>query len=94
MASGKAISLFLIDGTPDGIIACEILNWTGKGYRIPKNKLKNASDRSELKKAGIYFLIGESGRALFGAGMFFETQVKDVDPSAFILPMVQVDFRF
>ncbi|OGS43842.1 MAG: methionine sulfoxide reductase [Elusimicrobia bacterium RIFOXYD2_FULL_34_15] len=58
MASGKAISLFLIDGTPDGIIACEILNWTGKGYRIPKNKLKNASDRSELKKAGIYFLIG------------------------------------
>ena len=58
MSLGKSISLFLIDGTPDGVIACELSNWTGKGYRIPRNKLKDVSNRSDLKKPGVYFLIG------------------------------------
>jgi len=34
MSLGKSISLFLIDGTPDGVIACELSNWTGKGYKF------------------------------------------------------------
>jgi len=55
---GRSISLFLIDGTPDGVIACELSNWTGKGYKIPRNNLKDVSSRNELKKPGVYFLIG------------------------------------
>lgn len=58
MANGKFISLFLIDGTVDGVIACELFNWTGKGYKIPRNLLKTVADREDLKKAGVYFLIG------------------------------------
>lgn len=58
MNLGKSISLFLIDGTPDGIIACELFNWTGKGYKIPRNNLKDVAGRPDLKKAGVYFLIG------------------------------------
>jgi len=58
MSLGKSISLFLIDGTPDGVIACELSNWTGKGYKIPRNNLKDVSNRSDLKKPGVYFLIG------------------------------------
>lgn len=58
MAVGKSISLFLIDGTVDGVIACELFNWTGKGYKIPRNLLKTVASRDELKKAGVYFLIG------------------------------------
>ena len=58
MTIGKSISLFLIDGATDGIVACELFNWTGKGYKIPRNKLKDLSTRRDLKKAGIYFLIG------------------------------------
>lgn len=58
MNLGKSISLFLIDGLPDGLIACELFNWTGKGYKIPRNNLKDVSERSDLKKAGVYFLIG------------------------------------
>jgi hypothetical protein len=58
MNVGKSISLFLIDGTPDGVIACELFNWTGKGYKIPRNNLKDVSSRPDLKKAGVYFLIG------------------------------------
>ena len=58
MSIGKLISLFLIDGTTDSIVACELHNWTGKGYKIPRNKLKELSTRLDLKKAGVYFLIG------------------------------------
>lgn len=60
MSLGKSISLFLIDGTPDGVIACELSNWTGKSYKIPRNNLKDVSNRSELKKPGVYFLIGHN----------------------------------
>lgn len=60
MSLGKSISLFLIDGIPDGVIACELSNWTGKGYKIPRNNLKNVSNRSDLKKPGVYFLIGHN----------------------------------
>ena len=58
MAIGKFISLFLIDGTVDGVIACELFNWTGKGYRVPRNLLKTVAARDDLKKAGVYFLVG------------------------------------
>ncbi len=58
MAIGRAISLFLIDGVPDGRIACELFNWTGKGFKIPRRLLKESADRLELRKAGVYFLFG------------------------------------
>jgi hypothetical protein len=58
MISGKAISLFLIDGIPDGRIACELFNWTGKSYKLPRSLLKDSSNREELYKAGVYFLFG------------------------------------
>ncbi len=63
MASGKAISLFLIDGIPDGRVACELFNWIGKGYKIPRRLLKESADREDLRKAGVYFLFGrDEGR--------------------------------
>src|SRR3954466_6255062 len=58
MATGRAISLFLIDGIPDGRVACELFNWTGKGFKIPRRMLKESADRPELRKAGVYFLFG------------------------------------
>jgi len=59
MKLGKAISLFLMDGTPNGVVACELFNWTGKGFKIPRSELKSLSNRDDLKKAGVYFLIGK-----------------------------------
>jgi len=41
---------------------------------------------------GIYFFIGESGRILLGARFFFQTVDESLEPSNFILPMVQFDF--
>jgi hypothetical protein len=59
MNIGKSISLFLMDGKPDGVVACELFNWTGKGFRIPRSRLKELAQRSDLKKAGVYFLVGK-----------------------------------
>jgi hypothetical protein len=56
--TGKSISLFLIDGTSDGVVACELFNWTGKGYKIPRSRLKELANRVDLKRAGVYFLVG------------------------------------
>jgi hypothetical protein len=58
VALGKSISLFLIDGTSDGVVACELFNWTGKGYKIPRSRLKELAAREDLKRAGVYFLVG------------------------------------
>jgi hypothetical protein len=59
MQIGKQITLFLIDGSVDGVIAMELSNWTGKAFKIPRNHLKAVADREELRKAGIYFLFGK-----------------------------------
>lgn len=59
MSVGRVISIFLIDGTASGRMAAELLNWTGKAIRIPRNMLKESSDREELMKTGTYFLFGK-----------------------------------
>ncbi|WP_054697968.1 GIY-YIG nuclease family protein [Syntrophomonas palmitatica] len=55
---GKSIKLFLLDGTPNGRWICEMSNWTGKAYKIPRTAVKECVDRKELCSSGIYFLFG------------------------------------
>ncbi len=57
---GKTIKLFLLDADPDGRIICELSNWTGKAYRIPRGKVKDCSDRDELKSTAVYLLFGKA----------------------------------
>jgi len=54
----KLISLFLIDGAPDGRITCEVKGWSGLGFKIPRNLFKGSDDSQGLHKPGIYFLFG------------------------------------
>ena len=54
------IKLFLIEGIADGRWMCELSNWTGKAYKIPRKYVKESSDRLELTNTGIYFLFGKS----------------------------------
>ncbi len=58
MNFGKVIKLFLLDGSPNGRWICELSNWTGIAYKIPRNMIKNSENRSELKSPGVYFLFG------------------------------------
>lgn len=59
MKFGKTIKIFLIDGDPNGRMTCELSNWTGKAYKIPRIKIKECSDRDDLKNTGVYLLLGK-----------------------------------
>lgn len=59
MKFGKTIKIFLIDGDPNGRMTCELSNWTGKVYKIPRIKIKDCTDRDDLKNTGIYLLFGK-----------------------------------
>lgn len=67
---GKTIKLFLIDGEPNGRMTCELSNWTGKAYKIPRIKIKDCVDRPDLRNPGVYLLFGreESGKELIYIG--------------------------
>ena len=60
MKFGKTIKIFLIDGDPNGRMSCELSNWTGKAYKIPRIKIKNCSDRDDLTGTGVYLLFGKN----------------------------------
>ncbi|HPB54015.1 MAG TPA: GIY-YIG nuclease family protein, partial [Saprospiraceae bacterium] len=60
MKFGKTIKIFLIDGDPNGRMSCELSNWTGKAFKIPRIKIKDCVDRPEIKNPGIYFLFGKN----------------------------------
>ncbi len=59
MTFGKTIRIFLIDGDPNGRMTCELSNWTGKAYKIPRIKIKDCGDRTDLANTGIYLLMGK-----------------------------------
>ncbi|WP_415898068.1 GIY-YIG nuclease family protein [Neptuniibacter sp. QD57_21] len=54
----KSIRMFLLDADPNGRVICELSNWTGKAYRIPRSRVKDCVDRDELKTTAVYFLFG------------------------------------
>ena len=58
MMFGKRIQLFLVDGTPNGRWICELSNWTGIAYKLPRNMIKESEKRNELASPGVYFLFG------------------------------------
>lgn len=59
MKFGKTIKIFLIDGDPNGRMSCELSNWTGKAYKIPRIKIKDCTDREDLVSTGVYLLFGK-----------------------------------
>ena len=59
MTFGKTIKIFLIDGDPNGRMSCELSNWTGKAYKIPRIKIKDCIDRDDLSSTGVYLLFGK-----------------------------------
>jgi hypothetical protein len=56
---GRSVRLFLVEGTANGIITAEIVNWTGHVLMAPRAKLHDVLARSEAQRTGIYFLFGE-----------------------------------
>lgn len=58
MANGRTLRLFLVDGTPSGLVTAEIMNWTGHVLSGPRTLLPDLLKRPEVARTGVYFLIG------------------------------------
>ncbi len=57
--TGKSIRLFLVDGTPIGLLVAEVSNWTGKVLMAPRTRLADLAKRDEARTTGIYMLVGD-----------------------------------
>ncbi len=57
---GKTVRLFLMDGEADGRWSCELSNWTGKAYKIPRSMVSDSKDRKDLDTTGVYLLFGRA----------------------------------
>ncbi|MGN0907901.1 MAG: GIY-YIG nuclease family protein [Bullifex sp.] len=56
MKYGRTISIYLDDGTPDGIVMATLSNWSGVGLKVPRSEILR-KDYAELDQPGVYFLI-------------------------------------
>ena len=55
---GKKITLFLVDGEPDGRKIISLAGWTGQGLIFPRNKLKEIGSDDIARQPAVYFLFG------------------------------------
>lgn len=60
MKRGRAITLFLLDGSVTGAIKYTLPNWTGVIYKIPRTALGSCKEREHLQQSGVYFLFGKT----------------------------------
>ncbi|MEJ1119766.1 GIY-YIG nuclease family protein [Phyllobacterium sp. CCNWLW109] len=54
----RSVRLHLTEGTPQGILTAEVVNWTGHVLSAPRSKLAGLLQRPEVAKSGVYFLVG------------------------------------
>lgn len=52
------LRIFVPSGDPDGLKIVDRMNWTGRGYFVPRDRWAEAKTRQELKQPGVYILIG------------------------------------
>lgn len=57
---GFSVHVFLPSGDPDGVKVVEKDNWTGRGLVIPRVMFAATRDRDELRRTGVYLLVGPS----------------------------------
>jgi hypothetical protein len=60
MAVGKQVRLFLVDGTPGGMLTAEIMNWTGHVIAAGRSDLAELLRRGEAQRTGVYLLVGDA----------------------------------
>lgn len=77
MKFGKTIKLFLIDGDTNGRLTCELSNWTGKAYKLPRNTIKICTDRPEIQTTGVYMLLNKSAD-LSEKGQLYIGEAEDI----------------
>jgi hypothetical protein len=58
MAEPFTLKIFVPSGDPEATRIVEKMNWTGRGYLVPRGDWANVRKRPDLVGAGIYVLLG------------------------------------
>jgi hypothetical protein len=66
MMPGKSIVLYLVEGIAGGLLTAEIRNWTGLVLAAPRSSLPALLQRSEVRRTGVYILVGGDPGSLDG----------------------------
>lgn len=74
-SKGRTLKLFLVDGVPNGLLTAEIMNWTGHVITGPRSRLGELIQRPEVRRTGIYFLVGPDA----GAGLGTQVYIGETD---------------
>lgn len=56
---GKSIRIYLAETEVNGIRHAEIVNWTGQALAFPRNRVTDLKNWPEVRRQGVYFLIGQ-----------------------------------
>ncbi|MGE0392649.1 MAG: GIY-YIG nuclease family protein [Vicinamibacterales bacterium] len=68
--AGKSIRIFLVDGVPQGMRSAEVGNWTGIALVSPRTELSRLSQRKEVRRTGVYILLGPSDVSTSGLAVY------------------------
>lgn len=68
VVNGKQIRVYLVDGTPGGLLTAEIMNWTGHVVAAPRSDIADLLSREEVRRTGVYVLIGDDPASLAPSG--------------------------
>lgn len=55
---GRTLKLYLVDGSPTGVITAELGNWSGKVLVASRSALPDLVKRPETGRTGVYLLVG------------------------------------
>ena len=69
-SAGRQIRMFLVDGTPAGLMTAEVMNWTGKAIVAPRARFADLVRREEATRTGIYILIGPDPERINGLKVY------------------------
>ena len=58
MTEPFTLRVFVPSGDPEATRIVEKMNWTGRGYYVPRDDWSNLRLRSEMTGAGVYILLG------------------------------------
>lgn len=64
MSEPFTLRVFVPSGDPEGTRIIEKMNWTGRGYHVPRDDWPTVRSRQELQSAGVYILIGRESDEL------------------------------
>jgi hypothetical protein len=59
VVGSRKITIFFKDKTESGRLKCQLSNWNGIAYKVPRNFLGYCKNDDEFSKPGVYMLFGK-----------------------------------